>query len=372
MFKRKKIDWLFVLPTDSLGGGAELVMQNLALHLYSTGATVKVVILHKKHSLGWEEYENMLKVRYLVFNNVYLGFLGLFPTLLWYSLRYKISHTFSSQTLINGCIGFFKRMGLLKKTTVIVRESNTIFELLHGKKLKMYAFAYKLGYAHTNLVICQTAYMKERLFESVPWLKEKVRTVVLPNPIPLGDIEKKAAQTITGLEKENYIVAAGRLARAKGFDLLIPAFKTVLQEFPCLKLFILGEGPERENLTRLIAELQLENNVFLKGFATNVYPYFKHARLCVISSRIEGFPNVLLQMMSQNTKVVATKSAGSIEDIDGVFTCPVNDIDALSTAITQCLKANTTFNRPLFDAFLGKRTVPSFLEAILNEIPAKP
>ena len=132
-------------------------------------------------------------------------------------------------------------------------------------------------------------------------------------------------------------------------------------------MLILGEGPEREYLQDLITDKKLTENVRLVGFVNNVYPYFKAANLCVMSSRIEGFPNVLLQMMSQNNKVVSTISAGGIDEIEGIFTCETNEI-ALSNAIRICLKSNTEKNNVLFNQNLQNRTVEAFVSEIFKNI----
>jgi trehalose-6-phosphate synthase len=108
----------------------------------------------------------------------------------------------------------------------------------------------------------------------------------------------------------------------------------------------------------------LEEDVILPGMVENVYPYFKNARMCVVSSRIEGFPNVLLQMMSQNEKVVSTLCAGDIDKLEGVFTCKPNDEDDLLRAMAACLEADTSENRELFDRELQDRSIDKFIERV--------
>jgi glycosyltransferase involved in cell wall biosynthesis len=273
----------------------------------------------------------------------------------------------SSQTLINGLIGLLKRIGFYKKTKVIVRESNSIFHLLKGIKLKMYALAYNVGYSSVNLVICQTDYMKHELLKSVPWMKENINMIVLNNPINSDLIQRKSQLKLKEIGKMDFIVAAGRLVPAKGFDVLLNSFQSIHIDFPNLKLLILGEGKDKDKLNALIDSNGLNNFVQLVGFVENVYPYFKKAKLCVMSSRIEGFPNVLLQMMSQNTKVVSTLSAGGIEKLDGVFTCNTNDSEALAFAVKECLNSNTEGNRNTFDLELGKRSLKNFVNEITKQ-----
>lgn len=365
---RKKIDWLFVLPSDSLGGGAEQLQLNLVKYLVEDGQRCQVFMLRKKYSGKWESLGNNYTIKYLPFTNIYLAYVVIFPMLIYYACTHKIIHTFSSQTLINGLLGFIKKLGFFRRTKVIVRESNSIFELLSGNKLKLYALAYKLGYSKVDLVICQTEYMKDQLIASVPRFKEKLKIIVLPNPVNLKDIKSRENEYVEGVENLEYIVAAGRLVPVKGFDILLKAFIPISKSHPNLSLLILGEGGERANLEQQIKELGLESKVQLKGFVQNVFPYFRKAKLCVMSSRIEGFPNVLLQMMSQNHKVVSTISAGGIADIEGVFTCPIENVDLLSQAVQDGLSSDTQHIRAIFDADLNKRTVSSFLKNVRQHI----
>jgi glycosyltransferase involved in cell wall biosynthesis len=133
-------------------------------------------------------------------------------------------------------------------------------------------------------------------------------------------------------------------------------------------LVILGDGAQKLRLTNQVNQLGLEGEVYLHGFVDNVYPYFKYAKLCVVSSRVEGFPNVLLQMMSQNNKVVSTKCAGGIEDIKGVFIAETDNVGSLETAIKLCLEADTSVNDYIFQQYLKDRSIDNFSLKIENEL----
>ncbi|AZQ58476.1 glycosyltransferase [Maribacter sp. MJ134] len=364
----KLFHYLTILPTDSLGGGAEQLLYNVFEYHTTNNKICKIIFLSKKKSGRWETLKNKAEITYLPFNNVYLGYLFIIPILLKINLTTTVEKTFTSQTLINSLLGLLKRVGFFKKTKVIARESNSIFHLLSGKKLRMYKNAYKIGYPGVDLVICQTSYMKAELIKGMPWMQDKLKIIVLNNPINIDLIKKNAKKVLTTKLPEKFLVAAGRLAPVKGFDILIPAFKRLLRDFPQLKLLILGEGNERKRLERIISSESLQDKVILIGFVNNVYPYFRDAEMCVMSSRIEGFPNVLLQMMSQNQKVVTTLSAGDIEKIDGLYTCETNNISALAATMRNCLSADLKENRLKFDLNLNKRTIENFVDSILLEL----
>jgi glycosyltransferase involved in cell wall biosynthesis len=265
---------------------------------------------------------------------------------------------------VTGIVGILIRFGLIKKKYFVARESTQIFERFSGFKLVLYRKMYQLGYPSIDLLICQTEQMKHSLLINLPWIDKKIKVKVIANPIDLSQVDK--------IENMDYhypfIVSAGRLIPEKGYDILIDAFNLFLDEYPYHQLIILGEGKERLNLENKIKSLQLENKVLLKGHVSNVYPYFKKASLCVVSSRIEGFPNVLLQMMSQNNKVVATKCAGGIDQIDGIVLSEVNNANNLYQAIKISIKANTIDNRGKFDKELATRSIESFLECINVEL----
>ncbi|TLP70592.1 glycosyltransferase [Maribacter sp. ACAM166] len=364
----RKKKWLFILPTDSIQG-SEHIVKSLAQFIDIRGGQCSIIILTKKRSMGWAEEEKTMHLTYFPFTSYFLGILYLLPHFIFNFKQYNsIGYTFSSQTLINGSIGFAKKIGLLKKAKVILRESNSIFDLLSGTKLKIYTFFYHLGYRGSSLVICQTNYMKQQLIQALPKLTLKLNLQVIPNPFDFEDIFKKSGDILPELRHKKFLVAAGRLAPAKGFDILIDAFYEISQNHRDMYLVILGEGRDRELLQNKIKQLNLEHKIYMPGYVQNVYSYFKEAKVCVLSSRIEGFPNVLLQMMSQNNNVVATLSAGGINEIPNLKTCETNSVEELRIAINDILTKGTSANRILFDDYLSNRTLSSFNNTIFKNL----
>ncbi|MEZ4796626.1 MAG: glycosyltransferase [Flavobacteriaceae bacterium] len=367
MKNKETIDWLFVLPADLIGGGAQQVLFTIINYFISQGKKCTVVFLVKKKHHGWESIEDKCTIIYLNNTSVYKGFFSAMRYLQGLSKTHHINHAISSQSLINGLLGFLKFVGVFKDTKLVLRESTSIFLRFKGFKLMLYKTAYLIGYKQADVIICQTALMKQQLLEALPWLKKKDKVVVIPNPVDLNEIRQKEIEAID-FKIENFIVAAGRLIPEKGFDILIEAFN--LMDNKELKLVILGVGEdvEHQKLVSQIDDLQLNEQVILYGYVKNVYPIFNKARLCVVSSRIEGFPNVLLQMMSQNNNVVSTKCAGEISDIKGVFACETNDKVALKLAMEKGL-INTTNNREIyFNDYIKLRSIDNFVETMLKQI----
>ena len=106
-------------------------------------------------------------------------------------------------------------------------------------------------------------------------------------------------------KKYPLLIAAGRLAPWKGFEYLIQAIK-ILSENIQVRLIILGDGPLREKLQKLINELNLNDYISLLGYVENPLKYFSKADIFVLSSTVEGLPNVLVESMMCGCTPVAT------------------------------------------------------------------
>jgi glycosyltransferase involved in cell wall biosynthesis len=133
-------------------------------------------------------------------------------------------------------------------------------------------------------------------------------------------------------------------------------------------LIILGDGPERDNLQKQIHQLGLEGNVILMGHVFNPYVYFKHAKVCIVSSIEEGFPNILLQMVALNTSVVSTLCAGGIAEIPSILKVETGNINALQKAISTCLEVQPPPGRSLLDRYLDGRDPQNFVNQIMKRV----
>jgi glycosyltransferase involved in cell wall biosynthesis len=141
------------------------------------------------------------------------------------------------------------------------------------------------------------------------------------------------------------IITAGRLAPEKGFSDLILAMKTLTQGTNA-RLAILGDGPLRAELEALIQREGLAANVRLLGFQENPLKYFSQARVFVLSSYVEGLPNVLVEAMACGCTPVATDCpTGPQEVLKGGkygYLVPMRDPVAMATAIQKALEEPTS------------------------------
>jgi len=136
------------------------------------------------------------------------------------------------------------------------------------------------------------------------------------------------------------ILGVGRLTRQKDFPTLIRAFAQ-LRSRRQARLIILGEGEDQAELERLIAELQLTQDVALPGFQ-NAMAYMARSALFVLSSAWEGLPTVLIEALAAGTRVVSTDCPSGPREIlqEGRLGAlvPVGDPAALARAMEAALE----------------------------------
>lgn len=363
---------LIVLPNNSLGG-AEQYLKMVAEYYIKLNTEVTIVFLGDKIKNSWFNLKKKKNVEYKLYKHRY-KFINLINFIFYlFFLRNKnFKYIYTSHIKTNGLLGVLLNFKLLRKGFFIARESTNTFSRFRGLKLRTYKVFYNIGYSQVDLLICQTHTMKDELIDVYSRLEQK--SIVLQNPIDLNLIALSQIEGIKELEKpffDSFIVSAGRLIPEKGFDILIRAFARLKQEddkYIDLKLVILGEGSERIKLEELIRELNLEKEVLLRGLVLNVYPYFKKADVCVVSSRIEGFPNVLLQMMSQNEKIVSTNCSSGVEEIPNILICETNNVERLNQQIQQVIKTNTKVNKLIYKEYLEKRDIGFFIKQLEHEL----
>jgi glycosyltransferase involved in cell wall biosynthesis len=165
-------------------------------------------------------------------------------------------------------------------------------------------------------------------------LKGRGRIEVFPNAVPDVGGHRAALDA-------KVVIAAGRLARQKGFDRLLPAWAEVVKQHPDWELRIFGSGGERDSLQRQIEELGIQDSARLMGFTRQLHEEMSRASLYVLSSRQEGFPMVLLEAMGVGLPVVSVDCETGPRDIvrEGVdgHVVPEEDTAALAAAMGRVM-----------------------------------
>ncbi len=154
----------------------------------------------------------------------------------------------------------------------------------------------------TSRLTSRNVAVSERTKEDLERIGVRKEIEVIPNGINFGEIE-----LIKASEEESDIIFAGRLIEEKNVDILIKAVELVREEDPDVKCVIIGDGPERGKLEKLVYDLKLENNIEFKGFLENyddVISYMKLSKVFVLPSTREGFGIVALEANACGLPVV--------------------------------------------------------------------
>lgn len=147
------------------------------------------------------------------------------------------------------------------------------------------------------------------------WKVKLDNAQVIHNPLPVQEILQKYEALPSQDFGHFHFISIGRLFWQKGFKDLILAHHQLKEEGYSFRTLILGDGPQKEELKKLILDNHLENDVVLGGFQANPYPYFKNANCFILPSYSEGYPLVIAEALLLNTFVLSSNVGGISEMI---------------------------------------------------------
>jgi len=275
----QKISVMFILPNLKMGG-AERIITTICNHLPREKFQPSLLLFEK---VG--EYLDFLKedVEIIEANTKSIRS-SLLPILKTIRQR-KPDIVFCGWGEISAFISPF--IPFFRKTKFISRETNVVSKHVTRKEI--------------------------RFFENFKIKKEKIFKI--NNPVDFDFINEKLmiSEKPEGFDSEfKNVLAIGNLSSRKGFDNLLKVFSYLKNEK--IKLHILGDGVDRELLFQMKKDMQLENVIF-HGQQRNPYQYLKFSDLFILSSRYEGFPNVLLEAGACGVYALANDCPGGIREI---------------------------------------------------------
>ena len=330
---------VFLIP--SLAGGVGTVMGRLAGGVSKNECSVEIWTISNECDLDVEELEENIK---LVSFNASRALFAL-PKILWRLNQQQPDVILSTSFHIN-CIILFAQALLNTKTKLFISEHTALLDALDS-----------VGRAKKFIIskLIKTLYPKAdgwigisdtiaRQIEKVAGLPAQSVNRIY-NPVISSAIHAKSRQDVahpffeTGLP---VILGVGRLSPEKDFTNLIEAFYLVQREIPA-QLLILGDGPERLALERLVQERHIKTCTSFAGYVKNPYPYFSKADLFVLSSLREGLPTVLIEALALNVPVVSTDTASGAHEIlkNGKLgtLVPTGNPEQLAQGILNALKS---------------------------------
>lgn len=178
-----------------------------------------------------------------------------------------------------------------KEKLKITQEHNYIETLKYQKYITKH-------YRHLDYVIVLTKY-QENMYQK--WFKNtRVKIKRIENILEYNSEEVSKLNN-------NAIIAVGRLDPIKDFTSLLNVVKKAIPDNPKLKLYLLGDGEEKEKLTAKIKELKIEKNVVMPGFvsAKEVKDYMLKSDLFIMTSKKDCFPMVILEAFNCGLPVIS-------------------------------------------------------------------
>lgn len=227
----------------------------------------------------------------------------------------------------------------LNSTPIFIREIHNQkgYRLLHARSLfeKIMAiignwYDYSWNINKYDQIVVLTNEDKE-----LNW-KNNSKVSVISNPVTFDTNIKTAPLT------NKKIITAGRLVHQKNYKSLINAWKIVNQKHPDWRLEIWGDGALKNELSKQINTLGLNNKVLLMGYINDIISRMLQASGCVLSSLYEGISLVLIEAMSCGLPIVSYACQCGPKDLiehgKNGFLCEVNDETKLAEYICSIIE----------------------------------
>lgn len=323
---RKKI--LFILPSLE-AGGAERIITIIANSL-NQKEFEPVLVLFEKKGVYLDHLKPHLRIVELNVSRIRFSIFKVIPVIRKEKPQIVFSGWGEISALLSPIVPFFK------KTKFIARETNVVSQHVKRKEIR---FLYRF-YNNFHKIIAQSDDMRQDLIENIGVKATKITKI--NNPIDFDWINQKLAEpNSVQLNNPTYkqVVAIGNVSYRKGFDNLIKVFGHLKDD--AIFLNILGDGPQTEAFKELAKQLGVSNIQFW-GMQSNPFQFLKMADLFVLSSRHEGFPNVLLEAGACGVFALANNCKGGINEIIQIgVNGKISDIEnhaAFANDLKQCLR----------------------------------
>lgn len=325
----------------SLGeGGTEKVITDIITHLDSKKYEISLALFEQKgHYLPLipdyvRIYNLKKKSRYGFFKLIFLSS-GLFK-------KVKPDVVISFLAYANVVVLIAKLLSGCKFTLIINERTYLSYATLHQRLSRIKYLLYRFLFNRADFIVVPSVDMKKDLLKEFNTSQDKIR--IIYNPVDLDKIKKLKKEEIEDSRIkacQSYIVAVGRLEGVKGYTYLLEAYSRIYKKID-EKLVILGTGEDEEKLRSLASKLGIRDHVVFMGFQKNPYKFMNRASIFVLSSLLEGFPNVILEAMACGVPVISTDCLSGPREIitsgqSGILVPPAN-AEALSKAMLSLLR----------------------------------
>jgi glycosyltransferase involved in cell wall biosynthesis len=303
------------LPTLEIGG-AERAVSVLSGALAARGERVDLVVGRVRGPLGQALAPPDVRLVELGTRRVLTSFRALSR----YLRRERPAVLLANLTHANA-LTVLTRDHLGPPVRIVVVEHSLLSEFARHSgpiRHRLLPLAARATYRRADAVVAVSATVRADLAR-ITRLPER-RIEVIHNAVPFAEVTRRArvAPPHPWLAESwpPVLLAIGSLRPVKGQATLLRAFAS-LRERHSARLAVLGAGPERRRLERLVSSLGLAADVILPGKVSNPYAWISRAACVVMTSLSEGHPTVLLEAIMLGRAVVAVDCSGTREVLDG-------------------------------------------------------
>lgn len=320
-------------------GGTEHSMTELIRNLAERGYTVDLLLIrYRGHVL--DALPPGVQVHDWGLRHTWFSL----PLLALYLIRHRPRVLLTAKNSANKVAVWARRLAR-SKVRIVFTARTLLSQRLSSDRIKRWRKlnALRIAYQSADAVVAVSQAVAR---DAIDLLKlDPERVSVIYNPVVSVALFDKANapaehRWLVANNGESLILSVARLNKNKDISTLLRAIALLRRE-RAIRLLILGDGPEREQLGCLCKELSLDDMVEFAGWVSNPYPYIKAANLVALSSRSEGFGRILAESLALGTAVVSTDCPGGPREIldDGRFgpLVPVGDAGAFAAAIRQVL-----------------------------------
>jgi glycosyltransferase involved in cell wall biosynthesis len=329
------------IPTLN-GGGAQRVALNLAQGFADRSCNVDIIVIDRKGgSIGKvAESANVVDLEAK-------RTLTSIPKLASHLRSNKYDALISFMNYVNICSVVASLLSQSSHKIIVTEHTTVSRSLLDMGKME--------GWGRSKLIQClypladHVIAVSQGAAEDLQRVGYLQNVHAIPNPISVNTSsqtnERGEVPHPWLSEGDPVIMGAGRLIELKGFSTLIRSLRHVRDRGAKARLIIIGEGEERQNLEGLVHDLDLKRCVAFPGFVSDPFTFMRLADVFVLSSRWEGFGNVLVEAMACGTPVVSTDCPnGPREILEGGKwgeLVPVENETEMAQAIMNTLNAQT-------------------------------
>lgn len=348
-----------ITPVFSIAG-VPLAQYRFARALNSRGHSVELIIGHLPTNLSPEEIDG-LKINILHKKNVLKMFYSLCK--MFYKNKYDV--IFSAEDHLNVVVLL---AAILTRTKSKISASSRVtpfdtYSSIWFSKKWILKILTRMTMYRADVLSCVS---KDMVHQYRTIFKESPHQCIY-NIVDDEDSRKKMLEPVDhpwfNQNEFSIIIASGRLAPWKGFDYLIKSVPEILKSKK-VKLLILGDGELRQSLNKLIVELNLQESVQLLGFVFNPLKYYYKSDIFVLSSYVEGLPNVLIEAMMCGCTPVSTDCPTGPREILGDkkfgYLVPMRDEYGLAKGVISAIES------PINNDLLLEAVKPFHETSVLN------